>query len=176
MIFIDNLFVGEAMSDLENSVNQLKIILEQKTRIEEHTLKVIAINVTALCGIAAAIAIANAKEFISTPCVQDSFEFLLGVVGILVCGIWLRRLQIAQIIISNIAKVCEQLAEELKGQPIAQLIANTEESKNFNESYWKVRIFVPRFVMVCVSIFTLVALIDIARDFGNMDLKYCKIW
>ena len=89
---------------------------------------------------------------------------------------WLRRLQIAQIIISNIAKVCEQLAEELKGQPIAQLIANTEESKNFDESYWKVRIFVPRFVMVCVSIFTLVALIDIARDFGNMDLKYCKIW
>ena len=39
MILIDNLFVGEAMSDLENSVNQLKITLEQKTRIEEHTLK-----------------------------------------------------------------------------------------------------------------------------------------
>ena len=82
MIFIDNLFVGEAMSDLENSVSQLKIILEQKTGIEEHTLKVIAINVTALFGIAAAIA--NVKEFISTPCAQDSFEFLLGVVGILV--------------------------------------------------------------------------------------------
>ena len=40
---------------------------------------------TALFGIAAAIA--NAKEFISTPCVQDSFEFLLGVVGILVKAI-----------------------------------------------------------------------------------------